>query len=94
MGRRLPEGAEVLMRAWCARYGQSVTALRAPDLPFDRPFIDTVAVGLGMEIPDHDVAGRLARLHALSRKALLGQKPRLVLRLDEARDGRTLRPRS
>ena len=45
----------------------AVTVLRTPDLPLDRSFIDAEAVRLAAEIPDHDVAGRLARLHALGR---------------------------
>ena len=40
------------------------TVLRAADLPLDRSFIDAEAVRLAAEIPDHDVIGRLARLHA------------------------------
>jgi len=42
----------------------AVTVLRAQDLPLDRSFIDAEAVRLAAEIPDHDVTGRLARLHA------------------------------
>ncbi len=43
----------------------AVTVLRALDLPLDRAFIDAEAVRVAAEIPDHDVTGRLARLHAL-----------------------------
>jgi Nucleotidyl transferase AbiEii toxin, Type IV TA system len=40
----------------------AATLLRAPDLPLDRAFIDAEARRLGAEIPDHDVADRLARI--------------------------------
>jgi len=40
------------------------TVLRATDLSLDRSFIDTEAVKLAAEIPDHDIIGRLARLNA------------------------------
>jgi hypothetical protein len=40
------------------------TVLRASDLSLDRSFIDAEAVRLAVEIPDHDVTGRLARLAA------------------------------
>lgn len=40
----------------------AATVLRAPDLPLDHAFIDAEARRLAAEIPDHDVAGRLARL--------------------------------
>ena len=42
----------------------AITVLRAFDLPLDLSFIDAEAVRLAAEIPDHDVTGRLARLHA------------------------------
>jgi hypothetical protein len=45
----------------------AITVLRAPDLPLDRSVIDAEAIALAVEIPDHDVRGRLARLDALSR---------------------------
>ena len=43
----------------------AVTVHRAADLPLDRSFIDSEALRLAGEIPDHDIPGRLARLHAL-----------------------------
>ena len=42
----------------------AVTVLRARDLPLDLRFIDAEAIRLAAEIPDHDVAGRHARLRA------------------------------
>jgi hypothetical protein len=40
----------------------AATVLRAPDLGLDLTLIDAEGLRLAAEIPDHDVAGRLARL--------------------------------
>jgi hypothetical protein len=40
----------------------AASVLRSADLPLDRGFVDAEGLRLATEIPDHDVAGRLARV--------------------------------